>query len=149
MKIYILFFTLASLFGCASKQLPDLEKADIIESYIQAENLTHRTSISAFNMTSWSVLSDQYIIIKTSPSRPHLIKLATKCHDLDFAPALLIHSRTPHSLSEGFDSVYTSENASFKCFISKIYPLEKQQYDKLKDALNPSDESEPQEHTTD
>lgn len=136
MKIgIILLLSILSLFGCATEPLSESQKSNIIETYINKEKLDNRISISAFNMDSWNVLSDQYLIIRTSPFRPYLIKLANKCHDLNFGPSLLVNTRTPNSLSEGFDSVYSPDNESFKCYISKIYPLDRQQHDQLKSAL--------------
>ncbi|MDP5029116.1 DUF6491 family protein [Paraglaciecola sp.] len=141
MKKYIfVLMSLLVLGGCATRQLSEAEKSTLIEGYITTENLEQRSSISAFNLDSWSALSDQYVILRSSPFRSYLVKLANRCHDLAFSPTLVVNSRMSGSLSTGFDSVYTPENVSFKCFISRIYPLTKEQNKSLLSAISDKEE---------
>jgi hypothetical protein len=136
-KLILLSLSLLLLAACTSRYLSETEKSSIIESYITTENLEKQTSITAFSLDSWSSLSDQYIILRSSPFKPYLIKLASRCHDLEFSPTLIVNSRMSGSLSTGFDSVYTPENAVFKCYISRIYKLSKEQNKALISAINP------------
>jgi hypothetical protein len=142
-KLVLLSLLCLALTSCASRHLSDTEKSSIIETYITAEKLEQRSTISAFNLDSWTPLSDQYVILRTSPFRPYLVKLASRCQDLDFSPTLVIHSRMSGSLSTGFDSVYTPQNQAFKCYISRIYPMSKEQNKALISAVNPSAEDKP------
>ena len=50
----------------------------------------------------------------------------------------MVNSRIPNNLSEGFDSVYSPENSTFKCYISRIYPLTKDQNKALIAEVNPA-----------
>ncbi|MFQ3197008.1 MAG: hypothetical protein ACJAUL_003506 [Paraglaciecola sp.] len=133
----LLAFTLIALAGCVSNRLSDGEKSTIIENFIAAEKLAPRSTISAFNMDSWTSLSDQYLILRTSPFRPYLLKLVTRCHNLDFSLTLLIDSAIANSLSSGFDAIYTPDEQVFKCNISRIYPLSRAQNKALISAVNP------------
>lgn len=140
-----LALTVWILSGCASQRLSDTEKAELVEQYIVSEQLQNRSTVTTFNLDSWTAISDRYLILRTSPFKPYLIKLSSRCQDLQFSPVLMIDSRIPSSLSEGFDSVYTPDNRTFKCYISRIYPLTKEQNKALLAALNPSDEDKPVE----
>lgn len=141
----LLTLTLFALAGCASQRLSDAEKSNIVKNFIVAEKLNQRTTISAFNLDSWISLSDQYLILRTSPFKPYLIQLFTHCDNLDFSPTLLIRSNIPNSLSAGFDSVYTQDDFGFKCNISRIYPLSKAQQNALISAVNLADKHKPNE----
>ncbi|WP_233268972.1 DUF6491 family protein [Paraglaciecola sp. L1A13] len=147
--IMILVFVLLALGGCASNRLSDPEKLVIIEKFITTENLEARDTISAFDMDSWTSLSDQYLILRTSPFRSYLVKLTMRCNDLDFSPSLLVYSRIPNTLSAGFDSVFTPDNHRFRCNISRIYPLNKAQNKALIAAVNPKATDKPVEKSDD
>ncbi|MFT6895704.1 MAG: hypothetical protein ACJA13_000101 [Paraglaciecola sp.] len=139
----LLALTLIALAGCASQRLSDSEKSIIIENFISAEKLETRSTISAFNMDSWTSLSDQYLILRTSPFRPYLLKLVTRCHNLDFSSTIIIDSAIPNSLSSGFDAIYTPDDLAFKCNISRIYPLSREQNKALISAVNPVAKDKP------
>ncbi|MFQ3235397.1 MAG: hypothetical protein ACI9C4_000954 [Paraglaciecola sp.] len=133
----LLMLTLIASAGCASQRLSDGEKSIIIKNFISAEKLETRSTISAFNMDSWTSLSDQYLILRTSPSRPYWLKLMTRCHNLNLSLTLIIDSAIANSLSSGFDAIYTQYNQEFKCNISRIYPLSKEQNKALIAAVTP------------
>jgi hypothetical protein len=147
-KLIVLSLLCLALTSCASRNLSETEKSSIIEAYITDEKLEQRSTISAFNLDSWTPLSDQYLILRTSPFRPYLIKLASRCQELDFSPTIVIDSRMSGSLSTGFDSVYTPENDVFKCYISRIYKLTKDQNKALISALNSDEKEKPIEKAT-
>lgn len=136
-RVVILMAMLLALAGCASNRLSDPEKTAIIEKFITTEQLEARNTISAFDLDSWTSLSDQYLILRTSPFRSYLVKLTMRCNDINYSPALLVYSRIPNTLSAGFDSVFTPDNHRFKCNISRIYPLSKAQNKSLISAVNP------------
>lgn len=141
--IVILMVTLLTLAGCATNRLSDPEKSIIIEKFITSEQLEARNTISAFDLDSWVSLSDQYLILRTSPFRSYLVKLTMRCSDINYSPALLVYSRIPNTLSAGFDSIFTPDNHRFRCNISRIYPLSKEQNKSLISAVNPKAEDKP------
>lgn len=151
-KLMCLLASVLLLGACASNRLSEDERASIVDQYIITEKLEHRSTVSAFDMDSWTSLSDRYLILRSSPFRSYLVKLANRCHDLDFSPTIVINTRMANNLSEGFDSVYTPGNQTFKCYISRIYPLTKEQNKALIAAVNPSDDEKkiekPAEETT-
>jgi hypothetical protein len=142
-RVLMLLTLLLALGGCAGHRLSDPEKTVVIEKFITSEQLEARNTISAFDLNSWTSLSDQYLILRTSPFRSYLVKLTMRCSDINFSPALLVYSRIPNTLSAGFDSVFTPDNHQFKCNISRIYPLSKEQNKRLISEVNPSAENKP------
>lgn len=142
----VIGITLLFLSACASNRLSHEEKNLIIEDFISSENLEKTSSVSTFSLDSWTPLNDQYIILRTSPFRSYLVKLFMRCNNLDFSYSLLVHSRTPNILSAGFDSVFTPNDAQFKCNINRIYPLSREQNKALLLALKPQDESSDEEN---
>jgi hypothetical protein len=54
-----------------------------------------------------------------------------------------VYSRIPNTLSAGFDSIFTPDNHRFRCNISRIYPLSKEQNKSLISAVNPKAEDKP------
>lgn len=148
MKRIILFVISAMILaGCAANSLSYAEKTSVIEGFITSEKLEHRNSVSAFNIDGWTSLSDQYLIIRTSGFKAHLVKLMTRCQDISFAPRVLIQTRFSNSLSAGFDSVYSPDNQNFKCIINKIYPLSREQEQALVSALKTANENKLMEKT--
>lgn len=133
------------LMGCASTRLSDAEKNLIIEDFISSEALQATGSISSFSMDSWTPLNDKYLILRTSPFRSYLVKLFMSCNSLDHSISLLVYSRTPNTLSAGFDSVFTPNDSQFKCNISRIYPLSKEQNKALIAAIRPPEPEETSE----
>ena len=149
LQVSMLVLVLLTLGGCATQRLSDPEKSAVIEKFITTENLEARNTISAFDMDSWTSLSDQYLILRTSPFRSYLVKLTMRCNDLNFSPSLLVYSRIPNTLSAGFDSVFTPDNHMFRCNISRIYPLSKTQNKALIAVVNPKAQDKPIEKSSD
>jgi hypothetical protein len=140
-KLLALTLGVLTITGCASQRLADVEKTSIIDDYISAEVLQSKSTVSAFRLDSWATLSDQYIILRSSPSRPYLVKLRQSCDDLNYSQTLLVSSQLANSLNTSIDYVYTPGNSAFRCRISDIYPLTTAQHRTLIQAVSPRKET--------
>jgi hypothetical protein len=136
-KLFVLIFSVLTVCGCASQRLADAEKNAIIDDYISTEVLQSQSTVSAFRLDSWAALSEQFIILRSSPSRPYLVKLRQACNDLNYSQTLLVTSQLANSLNTVIDYVYTPEYPAFRCRISHIYPLTTAQYRTLIQAVSP------------
>lgn len=123
------------LLGCATPRLSNSETSAVVESFIEEQSLESKHSVSAFRLDTWGQLNDEYIVFRSSPSRHYLIKLMPRCNDLNYAPGIAVFRRFGNTLSEGMDYVYVPDSISFKCYINKIYPMSKEQYQTLQDNI--------------
>lgn len=134
-RIWILVAGALMLVGCATPRLTNTEMVTLIEQFIADESLQRDHSISAFRLDSYAELSDEYLILRSSPMRHYLVKLVPRCNEIGFAPGILLHRRFGNTLSEGTDFIYTPDTLPFRCYINKIYPLTREQHDELKDKI--------------
>jgi len=111
-KLCVLTLGILTICGCASQRLANVEKNAIIDDYISTEVLQSKSTVSAFRLDSWAALSEQYIILRSSPSKPYLVKLKHACDDLNHSQTLLVTSQLANSLNTGIDYVYTPENSA-------------------------------------
>lgn len=131
-RLLIVITGIALLAGCASQRLTNNEMVTLVEQFVTDESLERDHSISAFRLDSYAELSDEYLILRSSPMRHYLVKLVPRCNEIGFAPGILLHRRFGNSLSEGTDFIYTADSLPFRCYINKIYPLSREQHDKLR-----------------
>lgn len=134
-RIWILVAAALMLAGCATPRLTNTEMVTLVEQFIADESLERDHTISAFRLDSYAELSDEYLILRSSPMRHYLVKLVPRCNEIGFAPGILLHRRFGNTLSEGTDFIYTPDTLPFRCYINKIYPLTREQHDALKDKI--------------
>ncbi|WP_296049401.1 DUF6491 family protein [uncultured Alteromonas sp.] len=134
-RYWILAMTALVLAGCATPRLTNSEMVTLVEQFVADESLERDHTISAFRLDSYTELSDEYLILRSSPRRHYLVKLVPRCNEIAFAPGILLHRRFGNSLSEGTDFIYTPDSLPFKCYINKIYPLSREQHDQLREQI--------------
>ena len=139
MKKIITLIMLAFLVSACANRLSNQEWRTLVEGKIQEWQLTQIKSINTFTLNSWSSLGEKFLIIRTSPFKPYLIELNTRCLGLSFADTLLTEQSLSSTLSARFDSVSTPEYPNIKCYISKIFPLTQDQEKALQDLDNQSE----------
>ncbi|MGQ8365131.1 DUF6491 family protein [Glaciecola sp. 1036] len=136
MKSLLLVLVVGTLLtGCASSRLSDSEMESLIENYIKENAIERKHTVPSFKLISYSLLSDQYLMIRSSLSRYLVVKLFTSCDSLNSAPGLVIKRQFGSSLSEGTDYVFTPDSIPYKCTISQIYPFTKEQYKDLQSVI--------------
>ncbi len=137
MKKFLVVAILALLTMACTNRLSNEEWKNQVEAKVKEWQLQSIPTITTFTLDSWSSLGERYLIIRTSPSRPYLIELNSRCPGLDFANAILTEQSTSTSLSARFDSITPGNSPGIPCQISKIYPLTKEQAKALQALDNP------------
>ncbi|MDP2560668.1 DUF6491 family protein [Psychrobium sp. 1_MG-2023] len=114
--------------GCANQpSLSTSEKNAQYAQFIVENKLESLDKIKGFRFNSWQSLTDDYLIISTSPKQKYLLQVNGYCPDLTFSHSIILHQGMSSMLSAKFDSVSTTEQPQFKCFIKTIHKLDKQQ----------------------
>ena len=124
LSVFLMLIGFAS--ACATNTMSKTEKTEAYNQYIVSEKLEELKSIAVFRYDGWSSLGTEHLIISTSVSKPYLIKLKSRCYDLEFAQTIAIHN-IGSSLQAKFDSISVQKHIPQKCYIEKIYKLTKEQ----------------------
>ena len=123
---FFIMALLVALSGCASNSLTRAERNELYAEYIKTNNLESQDKITTFKFRSWRSLSNDYLIITTSPQRRYLIKLRNSCINLSFSNGIVINQHGSQ-LHAKFDAISPTEFPEQKCFIKSIYPLTREQ----------------------
>lgn len=125
-RLSVLVLLSSFVIACATNTMSNTEKTEAYDQFIASEKIEEFKSITAFRYDGWGSLGTEHLIISTSFNKPYLIKLRTRCYDLDFAQMIAIHN-TGSSLQAKFDSISVPKNNNQKCYIDKIYKITKEQ----------------------
>ena len=131
LKIIVSSLVLTFIVGCSTTGSQQEEQEAKVNQYIADNNLQSVERITTFRFYSWSQLTDYHLIISTAISKPYLIELKARCHDLRFAQSIKVN-QSGSSLHANFDSVKAVGSSFPDCFIKSIYPLSKDQAEELR-----------------
>ncbi len=132
-KIAVLGVALATLLaGCSNTPTMSYEEKNIAYAdYIVSNKLESLKKINTFRLHGWQSLTNDYLILSTSPKKKFLIEVNGYCPDLGFAHAIKINQSMSSMLSTRFDSisVINGDMAShqIKCHIKTIHQIDKAQ----------------------
>jgi hypothetical protein len=127
--------------GCSSTPVHTFKDRDeSYKSYIETENLLSQDKIRTFKFSGWQALSNQYLIITSSPRNKYLVEVNSYCSSLYHAQSIALHQGMSSSLSTRFDSISVPKSKGNKCFIKSIYKVTKAQVKDIS-ALKNSDKS--------
>jgi len=146
--------SLIALFtGCSTA--PSLsydEKNLAYADYIANHNLASLKKVNTFRLHGWQSLTNDYLILSTSPKRKYLIEVKGLCPDLGFAQTIKINQSMSSTLSVRFDSISVVGNDfgshPLKCFIKTIHKIDKAQAKELSAIGRPIKEDEEQPQKT-
>jgi len=134
MKIYLVaMVSAAALFtGCASAPSMSYgEKNLAYASYITDNKLASLKKINTFRMYGWQSLTNDYLIISTSPKKKFLVEVNGFCPDLAHAQTIAFNQSMSSSLSTRFDSISVLGgnvgDHMLKCHIQTIHQIDKAQ----------------------
>jgi hypothetical protein len=129
MKIMMtILVVLGLLAGCSSSQtLSHQERDEAYIAYIEKQTLIRQDKIRTFKFSGWQALSNNYLIISTSPSKKYLIEVNGFCSSLYHAQTIAVNQGMSSSLATRFDSISVPESPGTKCFIKSIYKVTKAQ----------------------
>jgi len=119
----LLALTIALLAACAVHDGPTV--TDAVEDFIAVAELEDQSSIRTSDQYTYSVLSDQYIVLKTRKEY-YLVQFARRCRELEDRPvAVTPDIRYDHNkLRARFDTIRG-------CRIDRIFRIEKVQAEEL------------------
>jgi len=134
MKTYLVAMVSAAalLTGCASAPSMSYgEKNQAYVSYITDNKLASLKKINTFRMYGWQSLTNDYLIISTSPKKKFLVEVNGFCPDLAHAQTIAFNQSMSSSLSTRFDSISVlggnvGDHMS-KCYIQAIHQIDKAQ----------------------
>ncbi len=129
MKSILSIFLLSTLlFGCSSTGgMSAEEKNEAYRQYVSEKNIENVDKITSFRFHGWQSLTNDFLIISSTPRKKYLLEMSGYCVDLKFAHALIINRSTGSTLHAKFDSISTLENREMNCRIKSIYPITKEQ----------------------
>ena len=130
-KIIVWSLLFGILSGCASTATHNEPKATPYEDYIAANNLESLDRVKAFRFRGWRSLDDKHLIISTSPKKPYLITLRSRCVELKYSQGISINHGGTSVLYAGTDSISVPKNPHNKCVIQKIHKLTDEQADEV------------------
>lgn len=119
------------LAGCASAPSQSGVKQATFDDYVSTHQLQSLEKITAFKFQGWRSLDSEHLIITTSPKRPYLIALQSRCSKLKHARGIAINSNGTNTLQAGFDSITVPKFPGHKCIIKSIYRLTNEQADEV------------------
>lgn len=143
-KILTLFAAIL-LTACASTESSLDEKNQQIQQYVQNNNIGSVDKITSFRFHGWSSLTNDFLIISSSPKKQYLLKLTGYCNDIRWAHAIILNRTTSSTLHAKFDSVAPAGAPQSNCRINSIYPITGEQEDAIKAIKNPPEEEETEE----
>lgn len=120
-----LALTLAALTACAST--PRLSDSDKLALYREHAGDPVPSFRYVGNITGWTPLGDDALVVRTRPSEAWLLDLFGPCQDLDYAPAITVTHRMGE-VSARFDEVIVRGGGvsptRVPCRIREIRPLD-------------------------
>lgn len=127
-QTFVLLFAF-TVSGCASNK----EKGARVnyQDFVAQEQLESVNRITQFRMTRWQTLDDRFFILNAARNRDYLIEVMGFCPELRYSHTLRLVQSMSSSLQSKFDSVVVGSEPTQKCTIKNIFPLNKDQKDRL------------------
>jgi len=127
-NIVIMLLMLGAFSACTSNQsFSHKERDEAYTAYIEKNELLSQDKIRTFKFNGWQTLSNNYLIISTSPRKRYLIEISGFCSNLYHAQTIAINQGMSSMLSVRFDSISVPELPAVKCFIKSIHKITKEQ----------------------
>ncbi|WP_444996151.1 DUF6491 family protein [Aliikangiella sp. IMCC44359] len=131
-KLLLIFLSCGFLSSCASINSDNNKDTSLIyQEYASEQKLEAVNKILLFKLHGWRYLDQKHLILETSPNKPYLLTLKSRCSELKFAHAIATKHSVKGSLSINFDAVYVPEFEQKKCYISTIHKMNKEQANEL------------------
>jgi hypothetical protein len=129
--------------GCSTtSNMTVSEKNDAYQEIVKTTPLESVNKIRSFKFNGWESLSNEFLIISTSPRKKYLVEINGFCPGLNFAQAIIVNQASSSTLSVRFDSISVHKSPQTKCFIKSIYPIDKTQEKALRDVGKPVESNE-------
>jgi len=110
--------------ACSShKGMTIEEKNAALRNYITTSQIESVNKVNSFRFYGWNSLTDDFLILSSSPKRKYLIELSGYCADLRWSNAIIVNRSMNSTLHARFDSISTIRTPQMNCIIKTIYPL--------------------------
>jgi hypothetical protein len=138
---YLVFLLTSGLIACTNTQgLTSEQLNQAYRAYIIDQPLENKNKVNSFRFYGWQTLTNDFIILSSSPQKKYLVEVNGFCDELKFAQALILNRSLAMSLQTRFDSIATPRMPNLKCFIKAIYPIDKTQAKQISDINNATTE---------
>jgi hypothetical protein len=138
---YLVFLLASGLIACTNTQgLTSEQLNQAYRAYIIDQPLENKNKVNSFRFYGWQTLTNDFIILSSSPQKKYLVEVNGFCDELKFAQALILNRSLAMSLQTRFDSIATPRMPNLKCFIKAIYPIDKTQAKQISDINNATTE---------
>jgi hypothetical protein len=138
---YLVFLLASGLIACTNTQgLTSEQLNQAYRAYIIDQPLENKNKVNSFRFYGWQTLTNDFIILSSSPKKKYLVEVNGFCDELKFAQALILNRSLAMSLQTRFDSIATPRMPNLKCFIKAIYPIDKTQAKQISDINNATTE---------
>ena len=129
------WLTIASLVlvtACSSNAGKNEElRNSAIRDYIATNSIEDVKKVTTFRYSGWSELTNDFLIVSSSPRKQFLVEMTGGCFDLKWANAIILKRSESSSLQVKFDSISTADSPQITCRIDKIYPITGEQEDEI------------------
>lgn len=139
-KQSIIVVLLMLLTACANRSVDLAQMNTDLRQYIKANNIANVDRVTSFRFNGWNSISDEFLLLNSSPKRKYLIELLGYCSDIRWAHTIILDRSMDTSLHAKFDSIGIPGQPALNCRIEKIYPITPEQEDEILAIKNPSEE---------
>jgi len=131
-NLMIITMALGLFAGCSTTEgLSYKERNEAYLAYIEKQPLVAQDRIRAYSFSGWRALSNNYLIISTSPKRKYLLEISGFCPNLNHAQTIAFNQSMSGSLETRFDSISIPESPGSKCTIKSIFKITKAQAEEI------------------
>jgi len=128
----IIAVVLGLLTGCSTtERLSNQDRDEAYLAYIENQQLVGQDRIRTFRFSGWRALSNNYLIISTSPRKKYLVEINGFCPNLNHAQTIAFNQSMSGSLETRFDSISVPESPGSKCIIKSIFKVTKEQVEEI------------------
>ncbi|MDO6425413.1 DUF6491 family protein [Thalassotalea sp. 1_MG-2023] len=139
-KQSVILFLLMLLTACANRSVNLTQMNTDIRQYITANDMTDVSRVTSFRFHGWNSISDEFLLLNSSPKRKYLIEMSGYCSDIRWAHSIILDRSMDSSLHAKFDSIGVPDQPALNCRIEKIYPITPEQKDAIFAIKNPPEE---------
>ncbi|OKY26645.1 DUF6491 family protein [Thalassotalea sp. PP2-459] len=139
-KHSVILLLLTVITACANRSTNLTQMNTDIRHYITANDMTAVDRVTSFRFHGWNSISDEFLVLTSSPKRKYLIELLGYCSDIRWAHTIKLERSMDSSLHAKFDSIGIPGQPALNCRIEKIYPITSEQEDVIFAIKNPPEE---------
>ncbi|WP_286234284.1 DUF6491 family protein [Thalassotalea sediminis] len=131
LKQIVIILLLVLLTACANRQDGLALMNKDLRQYITTNEITDVKRVTSFRFHGWNSISDEFLLLSSTPKRKYLIEMSGYCSDIRWAHTISLQRSMDTVLSAKFDTIGIPNKPALNCRIEKIYPITSEQEDAL------------------